>query len=118
MPTTPRLPLRLHEKLGDEAMTELLTLFGDLGAETRAEFQELRGEFHELKQRMETGFAEARRERAELKHSITDVKQELKQEIADVRERVADVKAELIKWTFLFWLGTIGIVLLLLRFPA
>ena len=105
-------------RVGDEAMTELLTLFGDLGAETRAEFQELRGEIAELRQRMDAGFAESKREIAEVRQSVVDVKQELKREIADVRERVADVKAELIKWTFLFWLGTIGIVLLLLRFPA
>ena len=32
MTTTPKLPIKLYERLGDDAMTELLTLFGDLAA--------------------------------------------------------------------------------------
>jgi ABC-type Fe3+-hydroxamate transport system substrate-binding protein len=87
-------------------MTELLTLFGDLGAETRAEFQELReadarleARITALEKRMEAGFAD------------------LKQQFADLKAQITGVQGELIKWTFLFWLGTIGIVLLLIRFP-
>jgi chromosome segregation ATPase len=102
VPTTPKLPLKLHERLGDEAMTELLTLFGDLGAESRAAYQELRDAVN----RVERG--------------LSDVKQEianLKQQIADFKSQIVSVQGELIKWTFLFWLGTIGIVLLLIRFP-
>lgn len=84
MPTSPKLPLKLHERLGDEAMTELSTLFGDV-----------------------------HREIADLKREIAEVKQM----IADLKAQITGVQAELIKWTFLFWLGTIGIVLLLIRFP-
>ena len=40
----------------------------------------------------------------------------MKQDIAGVRQSVAGVQSELIKWTFVFWLGTIGIVMLLLRY--
>jgi hypothetical protein len=106
MPTTPKLPLKLHERLGDDAMSELLTLFTDLGAESRVEFQELReadarleARVTALEERMAAGFAD------------------LKQQIADLKPQIVAVQSELIKWTFLFWLGTIGIVLLLLRFP-
>jgi hypothetical protein len=31
-------------------------------------------------------------------------------------QRIAELKAELIKWMFLFWLGTVGTVLGLQRF--
>jgi predicted nucleic acid-binding Zn-ribbon protein len=113
LPTTPKLPLKLHERLGDDAMTELLTLFGEHGAETRAEFHELReadarleARVAALEKRMEAGFAD-------VKQQIGDVRQQ----ITDLKPHIAGVQAELIKWTFLFWLGTIGIVLLLIRFP-
>jgi chromosome segregation ATPase len=124
MATTPKLPLKLHERLGDEAMTELLTLFGDLGAETRAEFQSLRESDARLEARMEAGFTELRQEIGEVKQGLEKQIGDVKGEIADLRGQIADLKphivavqSELIKWTFLFWLGTIGIVLLLLRFP-
>jgi multidrug efflux pump subunit AcrA (membrane-fusion protein) len=144
MPTTPRLPLKLHEKLGDEAMTELVTLFGDLGADNRAAFLEVRGSFSRLEGRMDDldeRLSEIHTElkaeiagvRTELKAEIAGVRTELKAEIADVRTalkaeiagvitelkpQISAVQAELIKWTFLFWIGTIGLVLLLLRFPG
>ena len=134
---TPRLLLKLHEKLGDEAMTELATLFGDIGADARAEFLELRQSNARLEARMESGFASLRQEVADvntdLSQRIADVSADLGQRIADVNtdlsrriadvnaelsRRIADVHADLIKWTFLFWIGTIGLVLLLLRFPG
>jgi uncharacterized protein YukE len=106
MPTSPKLPLKLYERLGADAMTELLTLFGNLGAETRAEFEELRRADARLEQRLVGEIAGVKQDIAELKNQI-----------ADLKPHIASVQAELIKWTFLFWLGTIGIVLLLLRFP-
>ena len=117
MPATPKLPIRLHERLGDDAMTELLTLFSDLGAETRAEFQELRAADARLEQRVERLERQVSDVRTELTQQITDVKTELTRQIAELKPHIAGVQAELIKWTFLFWLGTIGLVLLLLRFP-
>ena len=44
MPLTPNLPLKLYEKLRDDAMTELLTLFSNLDAGIRTELRELRQE--------------------------------------------------------------------------
>jgi hypothetical protein len=87
-------------------MTELLTLFSDLGAETRAEFLKLREADARLEPRI-----------VEVKQQIADVMQGVKEQIADLKAQIVGVQGELIKWTFLFWLGTIGIVLLLLRFP-
>ena len=169
----PRLPIKLREKLGDDAMIELATMFGDLGAETRSEFQGLRAEFRELRDsnarleaRMESGFMSLRHEIADvntslsqrieavntnlgqrieavnadlsqrieavnadlsqriadvnidLRQRIADVNADLSQRIADVKPQISSVQAELIKWTFLFWIGTIGLVLLLLRYPT
>jgi len=53
--------------------------------------------------------------------------QELRQDIARLETRLVEFRAELkqdiaaalseqIKWSFVFWLGTVGIVMLLLRY--
>jgi chaperonin cofactor prefoldin len=113
MPATPRLPLKLYERLGDDAMTELLALFGE---ETRAAFQDL----HEADTRLEARVQGLAAQIADLKQEVGDLRHQvgdLKQQIADLKPHIVAVQSELIKWTFLFWLGTIGIVLLLLRFP-
>ncbi len=58
----------------------------------------------ELRAEMTTGFAELR----------SDLKQQIGGVQTDLKQQIAGVQAELIKWTFLFWLGTIGTVVLLL----
>ena len=120
MPTTPKLPIKLHERLGDEAMTELLSLFGDLGAETRAEFREIRQQIADVKQDLQHQIGDLRQETARVRQELGDLRQELgdlRQQLGDLKPHIAGVQAELIKWTFLFGLGTIGIVLLLIRLP-
>ena len=129
MPTTPRLPFKLQEKLGDEAMTELATLLGDIGAESRAGFREVRDSIErlgtrltELEVRMDARFAD-RDARMDAQFADRDARMDarfdqLTREIAGLKPQISAVQAELVKWTFLFWIGTIGLVLLLLRFPG
>ncbi len=76
------------------AMTELASWFGDLKDEMkalRAEIQALKEADARLEAKMVAGFAE-------------------------LKAQIAGVQAELIKWTFVFWLGTVGIVVMLIRF--
>lgn len=110
MPISPKLPLKLHERLGDDAMTELLTLFGDLGAETRAEFEVLRSEIAALRHDMRTQFSE-------VNHEINDLKDQMAEFKVEVNTKIAGVQSELIKWSFLFWISTIAIIEFLIRFP-
>jgi hypothetical protein len=56
------------------------------------------------------------------KQDVADLRTELKQDIADLRTDFANLRAEmksekadLIKWSFLFWLGQIITLLLLLK---
>ena len=88
MAIMPEFPAKLHEKLGDEAMNELATVFREL---------------HNADARIEA--------------SLGALGSELKEEIAEVKIQISSAQAELVKWTFLFWVGTIGLVVLLLRFP-
>ena len=91
MPLSGELSLGLSQKLGEEVASGLINAFNEMEAAHRTEFQELRQDIARLETRL-VGF------RAELKQDI------------------AGLRAELIKWTFVFWLGTIGIVMLLLRY--
>ena len=40
----------------------------------------------------------------------------MKAGFARLKAKIAGVPAELIKWTLVFWLGTVGIVVMLIRF--
>ena len=57
--------------------------------------------------------------RAELRQEIVGQGAELRQEIGELRTETragfADLKAELLRWMFLFWVGTMGTVLALLK---
>ncbi len=92
-------------------MTELLNLLGDLGAGSRAEYEALQHEIGALRRDSRTEFAEVKHEIAALKTRLADFK-------TAARTKIAGVQSELIKWTFLFWLGTIGIVVLSMRLPT
>lgn len=80
-----------------------------MDATYRSELRELNeANFARFDAKLEQRVAELR---AEMTAGFAEIKSEIRQQIAGAR-------AELIKWTFFFWLGTIGLVLLLLRFPG
>jgi len=107
MPLSGKLSLGLSEKLGEEVASGLINAFNEMEVAHRTEFQELRHDIARLENRV-VEF------RAELKQDITALRFELKQDMAAMRgellQKIAGVQSELIKWTFVFWLGTIGIV--------
>ncbi|HWP38722.1 MAG TPA: hypothetical protein VNL18_14345 [Gemmatimonadales bacterium] len=91
MPLSGKLSLGLSEKLGEEVASGLINGFNEMETLHRTEFQDLRQDIARLETR------------------LVEFRAELKQDIAGLR-------AELIKWVFVFWLGTIGIVMALLRY--
>jgi hypothetical protein len=48
---------------------------------------------------------------AKLEQGIAEVNARLDQRVADLRADMGKLKAELIKWMFLFWLGTVATML-------
>ena len=56
---------------------------------------------------------------ARLRTEIVGVRSELREEIGsvrgDIRSGLAELKSELLRWMFLFWVGSIGSVLLMLK---
>ena len=87
MPVTARLLLRLHETLGDEATDDLIAWWDETVASNRAAIREVADLYFErFEARLERGLAEVR---------------------GEFRAEMAAQRADLIKWMFIFWVGTI-----------
>jgi hypothetical protein len=128
---TARLSRKFYEALGEEIANELVDWFNAVDLTYRADLRELNelnfARFDaKLEQRVMQSQArlEARIDRveAELNARIGRVEAELNARIdrvaAELSARIdrglAELRAELLKWMFLFWLGTVGPILALL----
>ena len=98
MPVTAKLSREFYDRFGDKVVDELVGLLNNMDATFRAE----------LREQNEQNF---RRFEAKLEQRIGELGSELRVEIAGLRTEMADLKAELIKWMFLFWLGTVATML-------
>jgi hypothetical protein len=91
VPVTARLSKRFYDKLGDDVANELVEWLNAVDTGYRQEFKELfDANFGRLEARMDA--FEAR-----------------------VRGELEALKAELLRWMFLFWVGTMGTVLAILK---
>lgn len=105
--------VRLEYRLG-EATAKLRQEITEATAKVRQEITEA-----EARLRQEITKAEARLRQeitqleARLRQEIAEVKAELRHEIAEVRVSLAGTESRLVRWMFLFWVGTIGISILL-----
>lgn len=88
MPVTAKLSRRFYEKFGDEITNELVEWFNQVDATYRSELREIN----------DLNYV---RFEAKLEQRIVEVR-------ADLRSGLANLKAELIRWMFLFWVGTLG----------
>ena len=87
MPVTAKLSREFYDRFGDKVVDELVGLLNDVDAAFKAELRDLNDQ-------------NTRRFEAKLEQLGTDLRREM-----------ADLKAELIKWMFLFWLGTVATML-------
>lgn len=99
MPVTAKLSKRFYETFGDDIANELVDWFNKVDATYHSELRELN----------EINFA---RFDAKLEQRIAEVKAELRQEFGalrtDLQTGLANQRSELLKWMFLFWVTTIG----------
>ena len=102
MPVTAKLSRRFYETFGDELTNELVDWFNQVDATYRGELRELN----------EVNFA---RFDAKLEQRIAEVKAELRAAMATLETRLAAFEARIIRWMFLFWVGTLGTVIALLK---
>ena len=97
-----RLSRKLHETLGDDLAEELEASFDHVDAMNRATFREL------FDVKLDQRLTEAK---ADLRQEISAVRQEVAELRGDLRAGLAAAESRLIKWMFLFWVGTIGITI-------
>ncbi len=98
MPVAAKFSEELYKKLGHRVADELIDWFNQMDATYRADLREL-NEFN------------VARFDAKLEQRIAEWRSELHQEIARLETR-------LVRWMFLFWVGTLGTMVALFRFWA
>jgi hypothetical protein len=118
MPVTAKLSRKFYDALGDEVANELVDWFNAVDLTYRTELREVNDlNWARFKAELNEAIAGLR---GELKQEIGGLRSETKQEFASVRMEIeatgarlrtemAVLRADLIKWMFLFWLGTIAV---------
>jgi len=106
MPITAKLSRKFYDKLGDDVANELVEWFNKVDATYRADLRDLNElNFARFDAKLELRLAELR---AELRAELSELR-------GEVRAGLAGLKTELVKWMFLFWVGTAVTVIGLLR---
>jgi len=109
MPVTAKFSEKFYSRLGHDVADELVDWFNKVDATYHADLRELN----------ELNFA---RFDAKLEQRIAELRSALHQEIAELRselhQAIARLETRLIRWMFLFWVGTVGTMIALLRFWA
>ncbi len=118
MVLTTRLARKLGETLGPEASEDLVdwmrtveTREADLRAMhelTYARFESrLDQKFSELQHEMQLGFAHATTQMAELRGEMVETRRQSEAGIANLEIRMERRFADLMKWSFVFWIGSL-----------
>ena len=117
MPVTARLSKRFYEALGEDVANEMVDWFNSVDATYKADLRDLievqAQRFDaKLEQRLAETRADLRTEMhagfADLRTETGQVRTEMGVGFAQARTEMANLRAELIKWMFLFWLGTVA----------
>jgi hypothetical protein len=102
MPVAAKFSEAFYQKFGHEATSELVEYLNTIDATYRGELERLND--------LNWSRVESRIAQAEARIAQAEARLE-----ARFEQRLAELKAELLKWMFLFWLGTIGTVIALQR---
>jgi hypothetical protein len=99
MPVTAKLSRKFYERFGDELTNELVEWFNQVDATYRSEFRDL----------FEVHFS---RFDAKLEQRIAELRSEL---TAKFKTELSAVEVRVVRWMFLFWVGTLGTIIALLK---
>jgi hypothetical protein len=102
MPVTAKLSQKFYQRLGDDVANELVEWLNAVDTSYRQEFKDLfEANFGRVEARMDELRAEVRSDLGRLE-SRMDAK-------------LSELKSELLRWMFLFWVGTMGTVLAIVK---
>ena len=120
-----------YDTLGEDLATELVDWFNQVDATYRSDLRELNeSNFQRFDAKLEQRLAQqdARWERrfaqleAKLEPRFAQLEVRWERRIVELdaksEKQIGSLKAELIKWMFLFWVGTVGAVLTIMRITA
>lgn len=106
MPITTQFSKQFYDRLGHEIADELVAWFNQVDASYRSEFRELfELQFGRFNDRLER---EVRGLRSEMEGRFVALE-------AKVEQRIAAAEVRLIRWMFVFWVGSIGTMIALNR---
>lgn len=91
MPVTAKLSRKFSERFGDDLTIELVEWFNQVDATYRSELREIN----------------------DLNWARFEAK--IEQRMAELRAALAGLETKLIRWMFLFWVGTLGTLVALLK---
>lgn len=110
MPVTAKLSKRFYERFGDDLTNELVEWFNQVDVAYRSEFRDLfEVHFARFDAKLEARVAELR---AEITSQLGVVRGEL---TGKLHTEISAVETRLVRWMFLFWVGTLGTVIALLK---
>jgi hypothetical protein len=124
MPIAAKFSEGFYEKFGHPATDELVDYLNSVDTTYRTELERLNdANWARFEARLDrrASALEAKFDVLETKFSALEAKMETKFGAleatfdAKLDQRLAELRAELIKWMFLFWLGTVGTVIALQR---
>jgi ABC-type phosphate transport system auxiliary subunit len=120
MPVTVKLSRKFYETFGDEIAAELVEWFNQVDATYRGDLRELNElNFSRFDAKLEQRVAalDARIEQrvaaldAKIEQRVAVLDSKIEQRVAELgaqlRREMADQRADLIKWMFIFWVGTV-----------
>ena len=111
MPVAAKLSRKFYEKLGDEIANELVEWFNQVDATYRGELRELNEvNFARFDAKLEQRWAQLD---AKLEQRIAEVKAALGTLESRLEARMSAFEARMIRWMFLFWVGTLGTLIAL-----
>src|SRR5881394_195506 len=108
MPVTARLSRKFYERFGDDLTNELVEWFNQVDTTYRSEFRDL----------LDVNFArfdaklELHTELGELRGDLTGKVVGLR---AELKSKLSAFETRIVRWMFLFWVGTVGTLIALLK---
>ena len=142
MPVTAKLSQKFYQRLGDDVANELVEWLNAVDTSYRQEFKDLfEANFGRVEARMDELRAEVRHEMGEVRAllgraetrfdersaslasrldaRIDEHRAETRSGFSNIESRMdaklSELKSELLRWMFLFWVGTMGTVLAILK---
>jgi len=117
VPVTAKLSRKFYETLGEDVTNELVEWFNQVDLAYRTDLRELNElNFARFDAKLEQRVAESE---ARLQQRVGQLETRVELGFAELDARLdaklGAMRAELIKWMFLFWVGSVGLALMINR---